>query len=492
MRVLTDGRRCWVPQNRWDLVAGQRRYSGSVDVAVIVPYFEQQESLQRMYAALAVAQLDPARTEIVVVDDGSATPPPPPPAALALEVNILRQADEGCRPGAARNLGAASTQADVLVFLDADTLPEPFAVGRLAEWPALMPDALVVGRRGHVDLTGWRPGPTGAWLTGTGAAPPRRRDPAWLELGYRTSRNLLDADERSFRYVISAVLACHRSLFDDIGGFDATRAEYGGDDWEFASRAFTNGAVLVHDPAALAWHDEPDWADRHGTHGAHRGSAGDGGGDSAAPDAEDGGAAARIADKAAETLWLAAHIPEPRTSGPGLIHRYSDTIVLLDLPATTPAAVVVAAIQGVLAELPSASVHLPDGVGETVTVHVANDPRVRRRPAEIEELRRARAVVTLMSPLAARRDRPCALAELVAEVGAGGPGWIDVVALADLVATVVSNRAIGRARRAVSFGLDAGETIEQLFGRRKVEAAAAGLRLLPADLDLATWLAGEA
>ena len=59
-------------------------------------------------------------------------------------------------------------------------------------------------------------------------------------------------------------MACHRSLWDDIGGFDASRDEYGGDDWEFAYRAFNNGAVLVHDPTAVAWHDEPDWSDRDG------------------------------------------------------------------------------------------------------------------------------------------------------------------------------------------------------------------------------------
>ena len=57
---------------------------------------------------------------------------------------------------------------------------------------------------------------------------------------------------------ISAVLACGRRLFEELGGFDPRFVGYGGEDWEFAFRAFNAGAVLVHEPRAVAWHDGPD------------------------------------------------------------------------------------------------------------------------------------------------------------------------------------------------------------------------------------------
>jgi len=475
VRTLTDGVRHWVPQNRWDLIAPLPAPDQQPDLAIVVPYFEQHESLLRMYAALGVARLDPWRTEIVIVDDGSSAPPPPPPPELPFKLTILRQADLGCRPGAARNLAASHTRADVLVFLDSDTLPEPCTVARLAAWPASMPDALVVGRRGHVDLAGWSERQIQDWLTGNGAAPPRRADPAWLTDGYRSSRDLLDADERSFRYVISAVMACHRSLFDDIGGFDDERSHYGGEDWELATRAFTNGGVLVHDPAAVAWHDEPDWAERE--HGGEtlRYAAGDG--------------EPASGDKTEETLWLASHIPDPATRGVALRQRFADTIVVLQLPPSTSPAVFVTTIHTVLTELPDVSLQLPEHVPELVTSYCRHDPRVRRcRPGD-DELRRARTVVTLRSGMEAR---PGALRALVASVGPGGPGRVDIVDDGRPVGRVESSRAAGRARRAATFGIDAEAVVDELFGRRTVEALGAGLRALPDDLDLAAWLAESA
>ena len=82
----------------------------------------------------------------------------------------------------------------------------------------MLPDALVVGQRHHADLTGWSSAATVAWLARDGPTPLMRPDPAWLADGYRQTNNLLETDDRSYRYIISAVMACHRSLWDDLGG----------------------------------------------------------------------------------------------------------------------------------------------------------------------------------------------------------------------------------------------------------------------------------
>ena len=88
------------------------------------------------------------------------------------------------RPAAARHLGVPRSEAELLVFLDPDTLPAPEAIARLAAWPATIPDALVVGRRHHVDLAGWDPE---APRRGSAATARHRSgsDPAWLDDGYR-------------------------------------------------------------------------------------------------------------------------------------------------------------------------------------------------------------------------------------------------------------------------------------------------------------------
>lgn len=442
---LSDGRHVWVPHNRWDLAADRITPDVGEPVAVIVPYFEQPASLRRMYATLA--HLDPSVVELVVADDGSSTSPPEPPIGYPLRTTFVRQDDLGCRPGAARNLGAASTTADVLVFLDADTVPEPNTVLRLAAWPAAIPDALAVGRRGHVDLCGWTPDRTTAWLSAGGPAPPRRPDPVWLDEGYRMTGDLLDADDRSYRFVISAVMACHRRLWDDLGGFDPTRVDYGGDDWEFAYRAFNNGAVLVHDPVAVAWHDEPDWTQR------------------------DGGS------KNAESLWLASVIPEPLTRGPAVLQPEADTLILFHTSGVADGAVV-SSVTSLLGGVPDSSIHLAGTLTPALRRFIGNDRRVRTDDPTAMQHQRARQVVTLHRPVRWSHD---GLTATLAAVSPGGPGRIDVVDGDALVATVTSTRCLGRARRAPA-GLD---VVGALFGRECRTVGAAGVTPIGGDVDVA-------
>jgi len=454
--VVALGPLRWVPGNRWDLVAPEvRAPSFSHDapsVAVIVPYFEQPASLQRMYAAVATCPLDPHRHQVIVVDDGSSTPPPPPPADYPLPVRILHQPDRGCRPGAARNLGAAANTAQVLVFLDADTLPGPDCITRLVAWPAIVPDALVVGRRRHVDLSGWSPTATVEWLNGQRPSPPTRTDPTWLEEGYRRTGNLLAADDRSFRYVISGVMACHRTLFDDVGGFDADRADYGGEDWDLAYRAFNNGAVLVHEPEAVAWHDEPDWGSRDG----------------------------RLEAKNAETLWLSTAIPEPTTRGVGLLRRYADVVVVLDVADGCTDGQLVATLMSVIDGLVDVAVHLPPKVSADVRAAVGADPRVRLRPPDRDELLRARTVITLLTTATwDARGIDAAVSEV-------RPTRCDVITIEDgghVVARVESTRARGRARRARALGVPDAEAAT-LFYRKTIVADDVGLSALTDGVDL--------
>ena len=228
---------------------------------MVVPYFQAQPRLDLVLAALSVQTYPATRLEVVVADDGSATAPDLG-AAAGLATRLVRQPDQGFRAAAARNLGAAAAGGEVLLFLDGDTVPEPDYVRRLARLPALAPDALVVGRRRHADLTGWDPERLVRWLAEDGPGPVELTEPEWLRAGYAASRDLLDADERSYRFVISAVCGLTRDLFTELGGFDPGFTGYGGEDWDLAHRAWVAGALLAHVPEAVAWHDGPDWADR--------------------------------------------------------------------------------------------------------------------------------------------------------------------------------------------------------------------------------------
>jgi GT2 family glycosyltransferase len=286
-----------LPGNRWDLLAGIQPDAPAA-VTVVIPYFEAPRQLALVLAGLE-AQTHPAtRLQVLVVDDGSRQPPQVPAG-----VHVLRQADRGFRAAAARNLGAAAADGEVLCFLDGDTVPEPGYVAAASRLPALCSDAVVVGRRRHADLRGV----TAAGLAAFLRAPTRElTEPAWLRSAYARSGDLLAADDRSYRYVISAVLTTGRAIFQEVGGFDATLVGYGGEDWELAHRLWCQGAVLAHERRAVAWHDGPDWAER-----------------------SESDAATHLETKNAETVALAVRIPDPQLRGEGWWPPYAAVVAQL-------------------------------------------------------------------------------------------------------------------------------------------------------------------
>jgi GT2 family glycosyltransferase len=361
--VLTD---VLVPGNRWDLLSPYPVPRPRIGVVVV--HYEQPVQLARTLAALADQTLPPF--DVVVADDGSSTPPD-------ASVRVVTQPDRGFRAAAARNLGARNVEGEVLVFLDADTVPEPRFLEELTQRIAVCPDILAVGRRRHVDPA-------------TGRELP---EPAWLRDGYAASRDLLDADGRSFRFVISAVLGCRRSLFDDLGGFDERFVGYGGEDWDLAYRAWNTGAVLVHEPGAVAWHDGPDWAGRPGEQ----------------------------ARKNLEAARLAALIPEPHTRGTARATTVRD--VLVDL---------------------SPGLRDADRVRRSLVGQTHRDLGVRSSSVTwtTDQLRRARLRMEVGAPLP-----PSAVAKVVAGLLDSDAGAAAVLVDGRRAATAVTTRFVGRSRR---------------------------------------------
>lgn len=386
-------------------------------VSVIVPYYDQPAELARTLCALE-RQTHP-RLEVIVVDDGSPSAP-----AVSAHVRLLRMPDLGFRVAAARNLGAAHATGEVLCFLDADTTPEPGYIEALTRLPSLTSDAVTVGLRRHADLSGSVDDGTPIEELGPRHALP---DPDWLRDAYASSRDLLDADHRSYRFIISAVLACSRALFAETGGFDERFDRYGGEDWEWAHRAWTRGAVFAHVPSAVAWHDGPDLAGRVDEPELRR-------------------------RKNRETLTLFDLIGVPGSVGRGVRSAAADVVV--DLPGTDPAAVLLCA-DVLLEAAPHARILVDDSLGELAP----GDDRVLSRtlgpaPSSASSasttLDGARVRVVVASPFAvprtSRDEFGRTLAEALETVGVGDLGTVLLAGPAgDVVLSIESARA--RARR---------------------------------------------
>jgi GT2 family glycosyltransferase len=95
--------------------------------AIIVPVYNGGPGLARCLSALVAAR-SPVRHELIVVDNGSTDGS----AAVASGFGArVLHCPGPSGPGAARNTGAAATDADILVFVDADVVVSPDAVSQL-------------------------------------------------------------------------------------------------------------------------------------------------------------------------------------------------------------------------------------------------------------------------------------------------------------------------------------------------------------------------
>ena len=313
------------------------------DVSVVVPYYQRPDQLDRLLVGLDHQTLPAEAFELVVADDGSRHPPVVGERAYA--TRVVRQPDDGFRLARARNLGARAASGRVIAFLDQDCVPTPGYL-RLVAAAVTSPWSLTVGHRLHADFDGFSTAALAAWLEGRGPAAPALPEPQWLLQGYARTAALTRPDDHAYQLVIGATLSLHRDLFDHLGGFDPTFRTYGGEDWELGHRALTAGADLRWLDEARVLHDGPDLAGR----------------------AED-----LTATKNAETLVLAARVPDPDVRGRQLVWQVPGIVVRLRT-AGHALPTVVAAVESLLTGA-DAHVWVDEPLGVEL-VEVLQDPRV--------------------------------------------------------------------------------------------------------------------
>ena len=202
-----------VPDNRWDLVATRSRRHGPA---------RRQRGRRHPVLRAAPSAGNPLRRPRARLGTPRARSSWSTTARAArrhprhgLRASVLRQADFGHRAAAARNRGVRATAADVLVFLDADTIRVRRLRRRIVAWPAVLPDAVVVGRRRHADLGRWTAADS-RWF-GAGDPPcavPTR--PGWPTA--TPARPTSSTPTTAYRYVISSVMAAAGSCSTTSAG----------------------------------------------------------------------------------------------------------------------------------------------------------------------------------------------------------------------------------------------------------------------------------
>ncbi len=434
----------------------------AAEISVVVPYFDNQHDLDLLLAGLTIQTHPRSRLQIIVADDGSQHPPRIPELAAALDISIVRQEDQGFRAGAARNLGVRQADGQVILFLDGDTVPSPAYVQELGRQPAMLPEAVVCGRRRYADLSAWTPAELLSWFHGGGTEPRQWDELDWLTNEYSRTDNLLATHPRSYKYLIGAVLGCSRDLFDEIGGFDETITGYGGEDYDLTYRAYNAGAVLGYVPEAVAWHDGPDWSGRTDP-------------------------AEQRSQKNREVMMLAERIPEPSMRGQGQTYPVVDAMVTVHTDDWTLGAAVLC-VRSILAEL-DAGVWIEGSspAADALRACFRHDHRVRSAPLDAVDDRyliaRARLRIDVFLPFTADESFAGTLTRML-ETDLGG---ITVTAPNGSLLDVESSRSLSRRQRS---NTSATHSAPDRLARRMLDHRSCGVEVIEDEPMLAAVFGG--
>lgn len=235
----------WTPQQR---------------VCVVIPARDCQPELDRTLAALGRQSYPADLMEVVVVDDASPVPLTVPDLAPT-STRILRVTEaQDHGSGRARDRGARSTDAEVVLFLDADMIVDRRHVEAHARWHAVCSYAVVLGRKWFVDTDGISAEDVAEAVAGDSLdallADRPREGHTWQE-NFIKRRGMLTEDlDDTFVAVVGADISISRELYELSGGF-ADFGKRGIVDTEFGYRAFTAGGLVVPDQEALAYHQGP-------------------------------------------------------------------------------------------------------------------------------------------------------------------------------------------------------------------------------------------
>lgn len=207
--------------------------ASATDLAVVIPTRNRWDILRQTLAALANQSV--SRFEVIVVVDG--TDQAVPNDLPADKVVTQRQAG----PAAARNHGVSLTDRNLVLFLGDDMIARRDLVAQHLATHKQHPEStsVVLGRVDWHWRVAWRP--ENRWLDRSGT-----------QFDYVSIRDMAGQDVGFARFY-SCNVSLHRSLFDQVGGFDDDFIFYY-EDLDMGWRLGEAGMKLIYNPDARTKH----------------------------------------------------------------------------------------------------------------------------------------------------------------------------------------------------------------------------------------------
>lgn len=206
-------------------------------ISVVIPTYNRADAIKLTLQHCSQQTIPPEQFEVVVVDDGSTdgTEQVVTSPSWPFHLSYLKQANKGA--AATRNLGVAHARSNLILFLDADVIPEPqllavhlqshsettrhLVVGRIKPWPETV-------RPWHVQVV----------------------DPESAGMDYGERARTIP-----FYMALGGNFSMTREAFVEIGGYDESFPAAGCEETEFAYRAELRGYRLLYEPRAVGYHN---------------------------------------------------------------------------------------------------------------------------------------------------------------------------------------------------------------------------------------------
>ncbi len=208
-----------------------------VDVSVIVPAYNAQSHLDDCLTALENQSLARDLYEIIVVNDGSQDNT----GAIANQFNVtvINQQNQG--PAVARNEGVRHASGEIVVFTDADCVPDKLFLEEILK---PFDNPAIVAVKGA-----YRTRQTGIWA--------RFAQVEFMERYAKLSRS------ENIDFVDSYAAAFRKDVFEKVGGFDAHFPVANNEDVDLSYKIAHLGSMMAFNPKAIVYHIHPDSARKY-------------------------------------------------------------------------------------------------------------------------------------------------------------------------------------------------------------------------------------
>ena len=202
-----------------------------MEISIVVPARNAAGTIGGCVQSLLEQSVPRERYEVIVVDDGSTDE-----TRQLVErsgATLIPQAQEG--PAAARNKGVSVSKGDIVLFTDADCVPE-------ANWVAEMVRSFEDG-----EIAGVK----GVYRTRQGGIIPR-----FVQCEYEERYEQM-AKQRWIDFIDTYSAGYRREIFLAEGGFDTRYPSASVEDQEFSFRLAERGHKMVFNPRAVVYHQHP-------------------------------------------------------------------------------------------------------------------------------------------------------------------------------------------------------------------------------------------